>query len=435
MLRNKDILELKRRFKKEACTFTRMCGCYVDSNKNKVVELNENFLNLEDEEFYKYLEIAKKTLSGTIGNNLLELKFAKEEEEAGGKQRYLLGLRESGLRNSELLEHLYDMIIEHYDYVGNYLILIFHDAYDVITKTNDDLKIDESEEVFQYLLCAICPVNLSKPGLGYREDEHRIGVRIQDRVVGMPDVGFLFPSFSERAANVHALTYYVRDAKDSHRDFVEAALGCGGKRTATEEQNAFHSIVKTALAPIIEQSDDVLLQIQENLNDLAQEHEAELEDLVIVEPEAFTLTAQIIQDVLSQSDVPDAAAAMIQEQLTEEFSDELPAVKNLVNEKALEKNSKEKKQIKLLEEVATLRQELADTKQENQEKSERIETLVSMESPVNPSDAERWAEVFLRMKPDKAEQVKAQTIDGQKYLLIPIEADESINLNGVETTV
>lgn len=435
MLRNKDILELKRRFKKEACTFTRMCGCYVDSNKNKVVELNENFLNLEDEEFYKYLEIAKKTLSGTIGNNLLELKFAKEEEESGGKQQYLLGLRESGLRNPELLEHLYDMIIEHYDYVGNYLILIFHDAYDVITKTNDDLKIDESEEVFQYLLCAICPVNLSKPGLGYREDEHRIGVRIQDRVVGMPDVGFLFPSFSERAANVHALTYYVRDAKDSHRDFVETALGCGGKRTATEEQNAFHSIVKTALAPIIEQSDDVLLQIQENLNDLAQEHEAELEELVIVEPEAFTLTTQIIQDVLSQSDVPDAAAAMIQEQLTEEFSDGLPAVKNLVNEKALEKNSKEKKQIKLLEEVATLRQELADTKQENQEKSEQIETLVSMEAPVNPSDAERWAEVFLRMKPDKAEQVKAQTIDGQKYLLIPIEADESINLNGVETTV
>lgn len=435
MLRNKDILELKRRFKKEACTFTRMCGCYVDSNKNKVVELNENFLNLEDEEFYKYLEIAKKTLSGTIGNNLLELKFAKEEEESGGKQQYLLGLRESGLRNSELLEHLYDMIIEHYDYVGNYLILIFHDAYDVITKTNDDLKIDESEEVFQYLLCAICPVNLSKPGLGYREDEHRIGVRIQDRVVGMPDVGFLFPSFSERSANVHALTYYVRDAKDSHRDFVEAALGCGGKRTATEEQNAFHSIVKTALAPIIEQSDDVLLQIQESLNDLAQEHEAELEDLVIVEPETFMLTTQIIQDVLSQSDVPDAAAAMIQEQLTEEFSDGLPAVKNLVNEKALEKNSKEKKQIKLLEEVATLRQELADTKQENQEKSERIETLVSMESPVNPADAERWAEVFLRMKPDKAEQVKAQTIDGQKYLLIPIEADESINLNGVETTV
>ena len=146
MLRNRDILELKRRFKKENCTITKMCGCYVDSNKNKVVELNETFLNLDDEEFYKYLDIAKKALSGTIGNNLLQLNFAKSEEENGGKQQYLLGLRESGLKNPELLEHLYDMIIENYDYVGNYLILVFHDAYDVITKTNDDLKIDEMSE-------------------------------------------------------------------------------------------------------------------------------------------------------------------------------------------------------------------------------------------------------------------------------------------------
>lgn len=433
MLRNKDILELKRRFKKEACTFTRLCGCYVDSNKNKVVQLNENFLNLDDEEFYKYLEIAKKTLSGTIGNNLLELHFAKEEEESGGKQQYLLGLRESGLRNPDLLEHLYDMIIEHYDYAGNYLILIFHDAYDVITKTNDDLKLDESEEVYQYLLCAICPVNLSKPGLGYREDEKRIGARIQDRVVGAPDVGFLFPSFIERSGDIHTLTYYVRDAKDSHKDFIENALGCGAKRTATEEQNAFHSIVKTAIAPIIEKSDDMLLEIQESLNHIAEEHEAEMEDLVLAEPEAFTLTAEIIKDVLDKNDIPDAAASMIQSQFTEEFCDNPPIIKNLVNERALEKNSKAKKEIKLLEEVASLKQELKDTKQENQEKSSQIETLVSMEAPVNPDESQKWSEVFLRMKPDKAERVTTRTIDGQKYLIIPMEEEERINLNGVET--
>ena len=72
MLRNKDILELKRRFKKENCTITRMCGCYVDASKNKVVELSETFLNLEDEEFFKYLEIAKKTLSGTFWSCILQ---------------------------------------------------------------------------------------------------------------------------------------------------------------------------------------------------------------------------------------------------------------------------------------------------------------------------------------------------------------------------
>ncbi len=432
MLRNKDILELKRRFKKENCTITRMCGCYVDASKNKVVELSETFLNLEDEEFFKYLEIAKKTLSGTIGNNLLELHFASEEEEPGGKQQYLLGLRESGLKNPELLAHLYDRIIENYDYVGNYLILVFHDAYDVITKTNDDLKLDESEEVFTYLLCAICPVNLSKPGLGYRADLNRIGIRVQDWVVAAPDVGFLFPSFAERSADIHSLTYYVRDAKDSHRDFIEAALGCGAKRTATEEHNAFRSIVKTAIAPIIEDSDEMLINIQEKLNDIAEEHEAAMEDLVIVEPEEFTLTTEIIKEVFSDTKLPDAAVMQIQDHFTEEFSDKPPVVRNLVNEKAIEKNNKEKKEIKLLEEVASLKQELRDTQQENEEKTEQIETLVKMEAPLDPEEAKNWAEVFLRMKPEKAERVKFDTFDGQKYLMIPMEEDEHVNLNGME---
>lgn len=378
MLRNRDILELKRRFKKESCTITRMCGCYVDSNKDKIVKLNETFLNLDDAEFYKYLEIAKKTLSGTIGNNLLELKFAKDDEENGKKQQYLLGLRESGLKNPELLEHLYDMIIENYDYAGNYLILVFHDAYDVITKTNDELKIDESEEVFTYLLCAICPVNLSKPGLGYRADENRIGARIQDRVVGMPDVGFLFPSFVERSADIHSLTYYVRDAKDSHKDFIETALGCGAKRTATEEQNTFGSIVKAAISPVVKDSGKTLIDIQQKLNDIAEEHEEAMEDLVVIDKEELTLTSQMIKDVFAESEVPDNAVALIQNRFEQEFEDAPPAVKNLVNEKAITKNN----------------------------------------------------EIILRMRPDKAERVKSQTIDGQKYLLIPINENEHITLNG-----
>lgn len=426
MLRNKDILELKRRFKKEACTFTKMCGCYVDANKNKVVELNETFLNLEDEEFYKYLEIAKKALSGTIGNNLLELRFAKEEEESGGKQQYFLGLRESALRNPELLEHLYDMIIENYDYAGNYLILIFHDAYDVITKTNDDLKLDESEEVFTYLLCAICPVNLSKPGLGYREDEHRIGVRIQDWVVGVPDVGFLFPSFIDRSADIHSLTYYVKDAKDSHPDFVETVLGCGSKRTATEEKQTFHSMVKAAIAPIIEKTDDVMLEIQENLNTLVEEKEAQMEDLVLGEPEEFTLTPEIIKEVLTQSEIPDATVMQIQDHFTEEFQDAPPVVKNLVDEKAIEKNNKVKKEQKLLEEVASLKKEL-----QNRES----EPATSTPNTSDIDETSEYSDVFLRMDPEKAEHVTAQTIDGQKYLLIPVDEDEEINLNGVKTSL
>ena len=184
-MNKKEVLELKRRFKKDECTFTRMCGCYVDADHNKIVNIGETFLNLEEEESNKYLEIAKKVLSGTLGNNLLELEFPLAEEAAGGRQQFLMGLRDSKLKNEELMDAFYDLVIDSYDFVGNYLILIFHDAYDVMTRTSDNNNLDESEEVYEYLLCAICPVALSKPGLGYREDENRIGSRIRDWVVGM----------------------------------------------------------------------------------------------------------------------------------------------------------------------------------------------------------------------------------------------------------
>ena len=166
-MRKKDILELKKRFKKDHCTFTKMCGCYVNGEKNILLKFRETFLNLEEDDYFKYLEIAKKVLSGTIGNNILELNFELNEEHINEKQLSFMKLKNSGLKDDALLDEFYNSIIESYDYTGNFLILIFHDAYDVITKTKDNAKLDESEEVYEYILCAICPVELSKAGLRY----------------------------------------------------------------------------------------------------------------------------------------------------------------------------------------------------------------------------------------------------------------------------
>ena len=170
----------------------RLCGCYVDADRNKVTTFGETFLNLEDEEFYKYLEIAKK---GYVRHDRQQHSGTGISDCRGSTRRQtavLMGLRESALKNDDLMDTFYDLVIENYSYVGNYLILVFHDAYDVMTKTSDNNKLDESEEVYEYLLCAICPVTLTKPGLGYREDENRIGPRIRDWVVGVPDTGFVF---------------------------------------------------------------------------------------------------------------------------------------------------------------------------------------------------------------------------------------------------
>lgn len=410
MMDKKGVLELKRRFTKENCTFTRLCGCYVDAGKNKVVDLAETFLNLEDEEFYKYLEIAKKCLSGTVGNHLLELSYPLEEEAAGGRQQFLLGLRESKLKNPELLDRFYDMVIENYEYAGNYLILIFHDAYDVITKTKDNNALDESEEVFEYLLCAICPVQLSKPGLGYREDENRIGARIRDWVVGVPDSGFLFPAFTDRSADIHSLMFYTKDTKAPHAEFMEGGLGCPSKRTATEQKNAFHAIVKQAYGDDLEKSSEVLYDIQQNLNELIESQEDDKEPLV--------LTKETMSSVLTESGVEEDKAARIEKNCEEEFGEELPLAEYVVDSKALAAGEQMQKEKELVAQVEVLQQQLRE-KQTEEEAEESVKTY----------------DVVLRVKPEKVSQITSEIINGQKCLVIPMNEDEHANVNGVNTTV
>ena len=417
-MNKKDIMELKRRFKKDACTFTRLCGRYVDGERNKITTFGETFLNLEEEELFKYLEISKKVLSGTVGNNILNLEFPLEEEGVGGKQQFLMGLRASALKNPELMETFYDLVIENYSYAGNYLILVFHDAYDVMTKTSDQNKLDESEEVYEYLLCAICPVALSKPGLGYREDENRIGPRIRDWVVGAPDTGFVFPAFSDRSADIHSIMFYTKDAKAPHNEFVECGLGCNSKFTATEQKLTFQGMVKHVIGEDDEEAKALFLDIQENLNNLIPVTEDET-----IEPEPVFVTAQAISSVLSDSGVPEEMATMIEQKYADVFQEDIPVATHLVDPKLLEANSKRKERLQLVEQVENLKQQLEETRS------------VSIEDGEDDTPVTKTYDVILRVKPEKVSQIHSQIINGQKCLVIPMEEDEHAAVNGVNTTV
>ncbi len=413
---NKEVLELKRRFKKESCTFTRMCGCYVDGEKNRVTDLKETFLNLEDEEFYKYLDIAKKVLSGTLGNNLLQLDFPLEEEGTGGRQQFLMGLRDSKLKNDDLLERFYEMVMENYDYAGHYLILVFHDAYDVMTRTSDNSNLDESEEVFEYMLCAICPVTLSKPGLGYRQDENRIGPRIRDWIVNVPDSGFLFPAFNDRSTDIHSLLFYTKDAKEPHAEFMELGLGCTSKRTATEQKNTFTNIIKKVCGEDSEEGEKILLEMQENLNELVEEHEAVSEK----DAEPMVLTKETMLKLATNSGVPEERMTQMEQAYTEEFGLEPPVAEHLIDTKALAVNEQKKKEQELEQQVEVLQQQLEERK------------LIAGDEEENTV---KTYDVILRVKPEKVNQIKSETINGQKCLVIPMADDEHVNVNGINTSV
>ena len=401
-------MELKKRFKKESCSIDRLAGCYVDANKNKAIKFNESFLNMDDEEFYKYLEIAKKTLTGTLGNNILELDFPLEEEATGGKQHFLYALRNDGLSSEELLDRLYDLIIDGYNYVGNYLILVFHDTYDIITKTSDNMKLDESEEVYEYLLVSICPVVLSKAGLGVREDENRIGARIRDWIVGVPDLGFLFPAFDNRSADIHKVDYFIRDAKDSHSEVISDVLGCAPRMTATEQRNTFSAIVKRAFLNDTENGEEALINIQESFNARINTGE----ELTESEINSIILTPETMDEILVENNIEGEKARVIKEVTLDEFMEELPPVSNLIDNKALAANEKEREKKELVKEVASLKNKV----------SELEEATSSSES----------GDVSIFVYPERADEIHTEIIDDKKYILIPVDDNSSVKVNGVD---
>lgn len=428
-MNKKEVLELKKRFKKDQATFTRLVGCYVDCNKNKICKFGGKFLTLEEDEYFKYLEIANKVLSGTVGNNLLDLAFPIEEEEVGGRQQILMALRDTGLEDETLLDTYYDLVIDTYEEAGNYLILLYLDSYDVPSRTKDNINVDESEEVYTYLLTAICPVSLSKPGLGYLEGEKRIGPRIRDWVVGAPDTGFLFPAFNDRSSDIHSVLFYTKNTKEPHSEFMANGLGCGIERTATEQKMAFHSIVRNALGPEDETTIDMLLDIQQNLSDMAQDY-AETHD---ENDQPFMLDKEVITKALSESNISEDKISKIEKSVEETFGEKLPAAENVIDSKALIANEMRFEKMALEDQVGSLTLALNE---KNTQLEERTTQLIEKQEEIDNYIAEtKTYDVVLRVKPEKASQITSQIINGEKCLVIPMKDDEHATINGVNTTV
>lgn len=428
-MNKKEVLELKKRFKKDQATFTRLVGCYVDCNREKICKFGGKFLTLEEEEYYKYLEIANKVLSGTLGNNLLNLSFPIEEEQVGGRQQILMALRDTDLEDETLLDTYYDLVIDTYDEPGNYLILLFMDSYDVMTRTNDNNNLDESEEVYKYLMCAICPVSLSKPGLGYLESEKRIGPRIRDWVVGAPDTGFLFPAFNDRSTDIHSTLFYTKNTKEPHSEFMTNGLGCGVERTATEQKMAFHSIVRNVLGAEDENTDDVMLDIQQNLSNLADEY-AECHD---TEEDPFILDKDVMTKVLNDSNVSEEKINRIEKSIDEAFGEKLPIAENVIDSKALVANELRVEKLALEDQVGVLTLQLNE---KSSELEERTTQLLEKQEEIDNYIAEtKTYDVVLRVKPEKAAQIKSQIINGEKCLVIPMKENENATINGVNTSV
>lgn len=370
-MNKKEVNEIKKQFSPANCAITRICGCYVNYDKEKKAQLKEAFLSLSEDENFKYFIIFKKALSGTMGRNLLNMEFPREQEAEGGTQAFLTELLNSKLNDGDLLSVFYDNVIEHYDYPENYYIILIHAAYDIPGKASDGTTLeDASENVYEHILCCICPVKLSKDGLHYNPETNVIEERIRDWLVEMPDNGFLFPAFNDRGSDIHSLLYFAKNPEKLQDGLVEHVLGCTAPLTLKSQKNTFQSIVEETLGQ--DCNFEAVKAIHENLNELIANGEED--------PVPLALDKQEVKRLLLNN-----------------------AVKN-----------------EHLEEFEAI----YDT-------TVNDETELLAANVANPRTMEiKMPDVVIKVKPDKSHLVENRMIDGVPCLVI--EISDAVELNGIQ---
>lgn len=367
----KELNEIKSQYTLEDCGILRLCGCYVDGERNKITQFNENFLNLPEEEKHKYFDIFKKTLSGTPGKNLVDMKFNVDAYADEGARTFLMNLRDSGLKDDRLLNEFYDRIINNYSYVGNYLILLINQVYDIPAVTTDNIEMDDaSDEVYSYILCSICHVNLSKPGLGYDEEDNNFHDKKQNHMVDVPDVGFLFPAFNKRSADEDMTLFYTKDVSEFEDGLIDCLLDCAVPLPAKQQKETFTSLVNEALG---EEADlEIVKNIHENLEQIIEEKKQE-------SPASVMLDKTEMKDLLEKSGV--------KEEKLENFEEHF--------EMAAGEHGK----------------------------------LVASNVSSGKKFEVKTPDVVIKINSDKTDIVSTQVIDGRQCLVIQI--DERLEVNGI----
>ena len=336
-------------------------------HKNITKFFHENFPKCEDA--FKYFDIFKKTMSGTLGKNLLNMEFPLAEEKEGGKQEFLLKLRDSKLEDDDMLNEFYQKVIDNYDYASNYYIILIHAVYDVPGKATDGSEMfDSSDSVYDYIICSICPVNLSKSGLSYDSDKNTMTERVRDWIVSAPANGFLFPVFNDRATDIHGILYYSKNPEELQETFIDNVLGSMPPITAKNQKEIFNEIITNTLG---EEADfETVKSIHETLNDRIEKNKEE--------PEPLVLTKTDMKQIFQDSSVSNDKLEILNKEIETVSEEQTFVASNIV-----------------------------DTKKFN------------IELP----------DVVIKVSPDRTDLVETRIIDGRQCLVIKVT--DRIQVNGV----
>lgn len=326
-MNEKEVSEIRRRFRPEKSNITSIRGCYVNKNKEIISEFNQSVALMPEEESERFLSILKKTLSGTLQKNLIGIEFTTEQVIDSEEHKLLMALRDSSLKEEGAIQAFFQKVIQAVTMEENYLILLTCDTYDVPYRSKDGQKQeDASSEVYSYVLCSICPVKMTKPALSYYVNENLFRNCTTDWIVSPPEMGFLFPAFDDRSANIYNALYYTRDISETHSEFVDAVFHSEVPMPAAEQKEAFQSILCSALED--ECDFDTVQAVHEQLQGLIEEHKANKEE------EPLTVSKGHVVRILKAQGVSESHLECFEEQFDKQFGSETNlSPKNIVDTK------------------------------------------------------------------------------------------------------
>lgn len=372
-MNKKDISEIKKLFKKDGGAIDHICGCMIDGEGKRRMEFRDAFYSLSDEEADRYFEIFKKALSGTLGKNLHSLEYTIEQETEGEAYKLLDELRQSALKDDEVLDRFYSAVASTYSIGDSYYVVLLHCNYDVPGKGTDGLEQDDgSEEVYSFFMCCLCPVELSDAGLFYNTAENRVEERTRDLCIRPAANAFLFPAFTDRCQDVHSVLYYAKKPEELHEEFIDGCIGGPTPLSFKSQKEAFQEIVTRAVGG--ECSFDTACRLQENITELMEEYSDVPEPLKLGKPE--------VKKLLEKSGASDED----------------------------------------LEQFDSVYEDAAG-------KSELMaENLVSKKS-----FAIKTPDIKISINPQYLDLVQIQQIEGQRCIVIPI--DDSVEVNGMSVSL
>ena len=259
-MKEKEIAEIRRRYRSDKSGISRICGCYVDSKKEIISEFDQSLGLMSEEDANGMLGLLKKALSGHIGTNLLEIEFTTSQVAESEEYALLSKLKASELKDTELRGELYKKIIESLEFNGSYLILLAHDNYDVFDLTADGMRAEDSTTVHSYIICAICPVKEGKASLSYYFPEKCFRTISADTVLSRPEIGFIFPVLEDKQTNIYKAAYYTKNLENNYSEVVNALFAKEAPMPPKEQKQTFGEVLQDSIG------DDCSLRLVSSLH-------------------------------------------------------------------------------------------------------------------------------------------------------------------------